>query len=223
MYALIIGNIASLLSNLDSAKASFWSRAEAANAYLRSRRVSHELNESVRGYYDYIWSRFRGMNEKTLFADLPAPIRLEILFHLTRELIDHVPLFQHCGPVLRNRLLLALEPQIYAPGSLLARAGEIGDGIYFISRGDLEIVSADGATSHGLLSDGEHFGELSLLLGERRTASVRARGYCDVFRLPKEGFEQLKTDYPEFRDVLRTISGERSEKLSALVMDGVVL
>ncbi len=83
---LIIGNIASLVSSLDSAKAAFWGRAEAANAYLRSRRVSEELNESVRGYYDYIWSRFRGMNEKTLFADLPAPIRLEILVHLTKEL-----------------------------------------------------------------------------------------------------------------------------------------
>jgi voltage-gated potassium channel len=223
LYALVIGNIASLLSNLDSAKAAFWGRAEAANAYLRSRRVSAELNESVRGYYEYIWSRFRGMNEKTLFADLPAPIRLEIIFHLTKELIDHVPLFQHCGPVLRNRLLLALEPQIYAPGSFLVRAGEIGDGIYFISQGEMEILSADEQTAHGRLGDGEHFGELSLLLGERRTACVRARSYCDVFRLPKEEFEQLKADYPEFRDVLKRISTDRSEKMSDLVMGGVIL
>jgi voltage-gated potassium channel len=223
LYALIIGNIASLVSSLDSAKAAFWGRAEAANAYLRSRRVSAELNESVRGYYDYIWSRFRGMNEKTLFADLPAPIRLEILVHLTKELIDHVPLFQHCDAVLRNRLLLALEPQIYAPGSMLVRAGEIGDGIYFISRGELEILSADQAKCYGQLSDGEYFGELSLLLGERRSACVRAKGYCDVFRLPKREFERVKDEYPEFREVLKAISGERSEKLSGLVMEGVVL
>jgi hypothetical protein len=223
LYALIIGNIASLVSNLDSAKAAFWGRAEAASAYLRSRRVSTELHESVRGYYDYIWSRYRGMNERTLFADLPAPIRLEIVFHLTKDLIERVPLFQHCGPVLRNRLLLSLEPQIYAPGSFLVRAGEIGDGIYFISRGEMEILSADERTSHGRLGEGEHFGELSLLLGERRTACVRALGWCDVMRLPDAEFARVKAEYPEFRDVIKRISTERSEKMSELLMAGVIL
>lgn len=41
-------------------------------------------------------------------------------------LLEKVPLFKYCSPVLRNVLLLALKPQTYAPGVLIARAGETG-------------------------------------------------------------------------------------------------
>jgi len=223
MYAFIIGNIASLISNLDSAKASYWSRVETVNQYLRSRRVTPELNQQVRNYYDYIWVRFRGMNERNLLGDLPTPIRLEIFLQLTRELIDKVPLFRHCTPALRNVLLMALKPQIHVPNSIITREGEIGDGIFFLSGGSAEILSDEGRRSHGMLSAGDHFGDLSLLLGEKRTASVRASTYCDIFVLEREDFNRIKEEYAELREVLKKVSAENSEKMSSLVLDGVVL
>ena len=223
MYAFIIGNIASLISNLDSAKTSFWLRVEAVNQYLRSRQVTPELNQQVRNYYDYIWARFRGMNQRDLLADLPPPIRLEILVQLTRDLIDRVPMFRHCSPALRNVLLLSLKPQIYVPDSDIVREGEIGRGIYFLGRGEAEILSDEGRRSHGTLSAGDHFGDLSLMLGEKRTASVKATTYCDVFVLEQRDFNQIKTEYSELREVLKKVSSEKSEKMSSLILDGVVL
>jgi hypothetical protein len=223
MYAFLIGNIASLVSNLDSTKASFWNRVETVNQYLRTRRVSGELNQQVRNYYEYIWARFRGMNEQSLLADLPAPVRLEITHQLTRELIDRVPLFQHCSPALRNVLLLALKPQIFVPNSHIVREGELGEGIYFISGGNAEIISDEGRNSHGTLSSGDHFGGLSLMLGEKRTAAVRASTYCDVFVLERADFERIIGDYAELREVLKKVSAEQSEMMSELVLQGVVL
>ncbi|UCF47891.1 MAG: cyclic nucleotide-binding domain-containing protein, partial [Myxococcales bacterium] len=223
MYAFVIGNIASLLSSLDSAKTAFWNRVETVNQYLRSRKVSTELNEQVQSYYEYIWTRFRGMNERRLLVDLPAPIRLEILLQLTRELIDHVPLFRHCKPPLRNVLLVALKPQICVPQSYITREGELGNGIYFISAGTAEIVCDEGRRSHGTLEAGEHFGDLSLMLGEKRTAGVRAMTYCDVFVLEREDFNRIKEEYREIREVMKKAAAETTEKMSALVMQGVVL
>jgi len=121
MWAFIIGNIASLLSSLDSAKTTFWKRVELVTQFLRSRRVPPEVNENVRGYYEYTWSRYRGANERSLLTDLPAPLRLEVLTHLAQEVLERVPLFQHCGPVLRNELLMALEPTIVTPGGFSVR------------------------------------------------------------------------------------------------------
>jgi hypothetical protein len=223
MYAFIIGNIASLISNLDSGKAAFWSRVETVNQYLRSRRVTPDLNQQVRNYYDYIWMRFRGMNEGNLLGDLPAPIRLEIVLQLTRELIEHVPLFQHCSLALRNVLLMSLRPQIYVPDNYIVREGEVGREIYFISGGSAEILSDEGRHSHGMLSAGDHFGDLSLLLGEKRTASVRATTYCDVFVLASDDFNRIKREYAELREVLKKVSANKSEQMSMLVLDGVIL
>jgi hypothetical protein len=223
LWAYIIGNIASLISNLDSAKAAFWNRVETVNQYLRTRQVPAALNDQVRGYYEYLWTRYRGMSRQELFADLPEPVRLDILLHLTRELVEKVPLFRFASAVLRNALLLALRPEIYAPDTIVAREGEPGNEIYFVGRGRLEILSAGGTASHGVFEDGDYFGDLSMLLGEKRTASVRAETFCDLYVLSREHFERIKKDYPEFKDVLKAVSAEKSERRSALVLEGVVL
>jgi hypothetical protein len=223
MYALIIGNIASLVSSVDSAKSAFWNRVEGVNQYLRTRDIPPELYDQIQDYHDYIWDRYRGVSAKEFLRDLPDPLRLEVLFHLTSDLIDRVPLFQHANEAMRNALLMALEPQVYVPASYVVREGELGNGIYFVSRGHLTISSAGGTLSHGDLAPGDYFGDLSLLLGERRTASVRALTNCDVLYLSAPEFSRLKAEYNEFRDLLKTISSEKSEKLAALVLDGCVL
>ena len=222
-YAFIIGNIASLASNLDAARASFFNRIEAISQYLHSRQVPPQLNEQVRNYYEYLWAHHRGVKEEALFEDLPPSFRLNLLLYLTKDLMEKVPLFKYCSPVLRNVLLLALKPQTYAPGVLIAREGEIGKEIYFLSHGKVEIISEDGNENYGTLEDGDYFGDLSLILKERRTASVRALTYCEIFILTQKEFNHIKAEYPELREVLKQVSSEKTEKVVNLLLKGVTL
>jgi hypothetical protein len=222
-YAFIIGNIASLASNLDAARASFFNRIEAISQYLHSRHVPPQLNEQVRNYYEYLWAHHRGVKEETLFDDLPPSFRLNLLLYLTKDLLEKVPLFKHCSPVLRNVLLMALKPQTYAPGVLIAREGEVGREIFFLSHGTVEILSEDGGERHGTLANGAYFGDLSLLLKERRTASVKALTYCEVFILTSAQFNRIRNEYPEFREVLRKVSAEKTETVVNLLLKGVTL
>ena len=92
-----------------------------------------------------------------------------------------------------------------------------------LSGGSAEILSDEGRRGHGTLSAGDHFGDLSLMLGEKRTASVTASTYCDVFILEHEDFNRIKREYSELREVLKKVSSEKSEKMSSLMFDGVVL
>jgi hypothetical protein len=222
-YAFIIGNIASLFSNLDSARAGFLNKIDAVNQYLRSRQVPHNINEQVRNYYEYLWAHHRGVKEDALFDDLPVQFRLEILQSLTRELLDSVPLFRYCSPALRNALLIALKPQTFAPDVYIARQGELGKEIYFLSRGRAEIISDGGKSHHGHFEGGDYFGDLSLLLGEKRTASVRALTYCEIFILNRSDYNRIKNEYSEFREVLTKTSAQKTAKVSALIMDGITL
>lgn len=222
-YAFIIGNIASLASNLDAARASFFNRIEAISQYLHSRHVPAQLNEQVRNYYEYLWAHHRGVKEEALFEDLPPSFRLNLLLHLTKDLLEKVPLFKYCSPVLRNVLLLALKPQTYAPGVLIARAGEVGKEIFFLSHGKVEILSEDGDENYGTLEDGDYFGDLSLILKEKRTASVKALAYCEVFILTTMEFIRIRNEYPEFREVLKKVSSEKTEKVVNLLLKGVTL
>jgi voltage-gated potassium channel len=185
--------------------------------------VPKDLNEQVRNYYEYQWARRRGLKEDALLDDLPVPFRLDILRHLTRELLDTVPLFKYCSPALRNVLLMALKAQTYAPEGYIVREGELGKEIYFISRGEVEITSNEGENNHGTLGDGDYFGDLSLVLREKRTASVRALTYCEIFILTKGEFDRIKSEYPEITGVLKKMSSEKTDKIAALVLKGITL
>ena len=223
LWAYIIGNIASLVSNIDSAKASFWNRVDSVNQYMRNRQVPARLTDQVRDYYDYVWARYRGMDSQKMLDDLPDPVRLDVLAHLARDLTDRAPLFRECSPPLRNVLLMALKPKIFVPGSWVAHAGESGTDIFFVTHGELEIVSVKDGRVFGRLAGGDYFGELSLILGEKRSASVRAVTFSEAFALGRDDFNEIKQEYPEFREVLKRISSERSTLSSDLLLEGVIL
>lgn len=223
MYAFIIGNVASLFSNLDSEKVQYRNRMEAISQYLQYRKVPESLNTKVRSYYEYMWTRRRGIDEKQMLIDLPGPLRLEVLLHLTKELLDNVPLFKYCTPPLRNRLLDSLVPNTYPPQVFVAQEGEKGQELFFISKGKLEVVSEDSTQNHVILEEGEYFGEISFFMKENRTASVRTLTYCEVFKLDGQDFNQIKKEFPEFVSVIKKMSAEKTEKTTTLIMEGVIL
>ncbi len=223
IYALVIANVASLLSNLDAAKAAFHQRMAVIRQYLLARGVAPSTYDLVRDYYDYVWHRYRGSCDIEFLEDLPNSLRIEILHHLTQQLVEQVPLLRDASHTLRDALLLALKSRVFAPNTMLIRESEKGDSIMFLSKGSAEIVSLKDDKSHGHLEAGDFFGLLSLILEERRTASVRASSYCDVFVLEKDDFDRIRSEYPEFKELLASITATKTDMTAALVADGVIL
>ena len=63
----------------------------------------------------------------------------------------------------------------YQPGEIIVREGDVADKFYLITSGEAEIVQArHGDKVLSRLSSGQYFGEIGLLRGGRRTATVRA-------------------------------------------------
>ena len=223
LYAFIIGGVASLLGNLQAARNSYQEHMESVEQYLRARRIPPHLGTRVHNFYEYLWHRHKGLNEQTLLSDLPESLRLDIMLHLARDVLEQVPLFKHCSPVLRNKLLLALKPATFAPGNFLVREGEMGKSIFFITIGEVEITAGDDGKNHGKMGPGDYFGYLSLALGEQCSGSVRASDYCEVLILDKADYGAISAEYPEFLQVMKTVSAARSEQASELLLEGVVL
>ena len=59
------------------------------------------------------------------------------------------------------------------------------------------------------------FGEIALLLSMPRTASIRARGYCDLYSLDKETFERILGRYPSFAETIRELAEIRREEINS--------
>ncbi len=222
MYAFIIGNVASLLSTLDSAKTHYWNKVESISEYLRYRQVPKSKIKKLRDYYEYIWFRHRGLKGDQILDNLSSPLRLEILQEMMRDLLANISLFKHCSNSLRDVLLLALQQRTYGPGNFVVKEGEVGREIFFVSQGKLNIISS-GNKIVSPLKEGDYFGHMTLIMNEKRTASVVATDYCEVFVLTEDTFLKVKKDYPELTEVIKKMSMEASDIHPKLLMEGVVL
>ncbi len=106
------------------------------------------------------------------------------------------------------------------PGQTIINIGETGSEMYIIGHGSVEIILSDGnvvATLH----EGQIFVESALLHDTKRNANVRALGYCELYRLDKEQFDEITTRHDELIDRISSLtsrrSSDRSERHSASV------
>ena len=102
-----------------------------------------------------------------------------------------------------------MEPVVFTPGDYIVRSGEVGFDMYFISRGRVDVMSADEKTHYAVLASGQFFGEIALLLSMPRTATIKAQEYCDLYRLEKETFDRILTRYPDFAENIQKLAEER--------------
>jgi glucose-6-phosphate 1-dehydrogenase len=131
---------------------------------------------------------------------------------ITRETLEKVPFFKCTGnAVFVQNLAMMLKPVAYAPGDYILRQGEKGEEMYFICRGQVEVLDQAGGQMN-TLGPGDCFGELALLHDAPRSASVRATSYCDLFRLERGDFMQVLKDCPGVSDSIEEIARTRYGK-----------
>ncbi len=208
-YGYIIGNIANMLTNIDMAKARHQERVDRMNSFMKSKKIPKKLQEQVYQYYNYLWETRRGYNDETILSELPESFKFEFAMLLNKGIIEKVPLFKGADPILVREVIFKLKPCIFIPGDAICVHGEIGDKMFFINKGVVEVTSQDGRQVYAVLREGDFFGEIALLLKQPRNATIRAVEYCDLYSLDKDSFDDVLSNYPAFEKHIKSMAQER--------------
>ena len=98
------------------------------------------------------------------------------------------------------------ETVVLAPGRAAIRQGDPGDALFIVASGALS-VARDGKTL-GQVARGAVFGEVALLDGAPRSATVTATSDAQLLRIGRTDFEALLDEHPEIaRGIIRTLLG----------------
>jgi predicted acylesterase/phospholipase RssA/CRP-like cAMP-binding protein len=125
------------------------------------------------------------------------------------RLAEHLAgLFDAADPAVLAEIEANAEWLTLAGGETLFHRGDPGDAAYVVISGRLRIL--DGARAVNEVGAGETLGEMALLSGEPRSASVLAVRDSLLARLPSEAFNRLVRDHPR---VLRRIAGILVDRL----------
>ncbi len=122
-------------------------------------------------------------------------------------LLRSLPLFAALPPPVLEGLARALEPLDVEAGAEVLREGDPGDRYYAVAAGELD-VSAGGAHLR-VLGRGEGFGEIALLRGVTRTATVRARTASRLYALAQAPFLAAVTGHASAHAAAEQVVHER--------------
>jgi CRP-like cAMP-binding protein len=107
-----------------------------------------------------------------------------------REAIAQVPLFSSLSARYLKRLASLTEEQRFMSDATVVKEGEIGDTFYVIMEGEAKVVNGAGRVVNRLYP-GDTFGEISLLDGGARTASVVAETQLTALGLRRKDFMKM--------------------------------
>lgn len=107
-----------------------------------------------------------------------------------------------------------VETLTFDPETSIVEQGEAADAFYIVSRGEVGVwvrANEDGPEVElATLGPGQYFGEVGLLTGEPRTASVRARDRVEVLRLDRETFRHVMGNSEAAASDLARVVSERT-------------
>lgn len=110
--------------------------------------------------------------------------------------------------------------RIYQDREIVFRQGDVGDCLYVIQDGEVEILDESGGTETLLRVAGrnELFGEMAVFERERRSATIRARGRARILTIDKKNFMRRINEDPSLAfNIVQTMS-RRVRELSAEVV-----
>ena len=155
--------------------------------------------------------------------EIPFPIR-NIYHHRPARKEDTVPelvsilkkvdFLCELPPEQLEYLALNTDIEYFIPGDIICRYGEEGDSFYIIKSGaaDVYILIEDKETMVATLKENDFFGEISLLTGEPRSATIKVRENSEMLVLTKEDFVELLTKEPGLAENMSRIIAYRQSR-----------
>jgi CRP/FNR family cyclic AMP-dependent transcriptional regulator len=125
------------------------------------------------------------------------------------EMLARVPLFVELGPRELKRLTKVVKERDYPAGEVILDEGDEAVGFFVVSSGRVQVVKDLGGPKEMVLATlgpGEFFGEMALLDGYLRTASVRALEHTHCLAMSRWDFTSELKGSPEMAvQILRTV------------------
>ena len=159
--------------------------------------------------------------------EIPYPIQVEYSKELPvaddaavnverQRLLAGVDLFAGMPETDRETIAARMRSFEFADGERIVREGEPGRSMYVVASGRVHIVLESSGSRVATIEQGGYFGEMSLLTGDARTATVVAEGDVRVLEIDADVFRHLGQISPQAVEQVAVAAATRRAELNAV-------
>ncbi len=199
--AAIIGNVANIVANIDTDSSAFVKRADEIKKYMHNSNISKQLRSKVNYFLMSLWDHRESQNEDSFVSKLPSTLQIQVTQRTRQRHISECPFFDFCSHEIVKALSLRLKLLLFSKSDIIVHQGDMGQEMFFLEKGSVQIVSSDGKTVFATLGanpenatsenrESAFFGETSLFFKRKRTNTVQALTFCEVYQLHKRDLDR---------------------------------
>jgi ATP-binding cassette subfamily B protein len=137
------------------------------------------------------------------------------------------PILENLDEAKLTELAPFFATETFQPGREIVRQNDPGDKFYIIARGKVEVWRTEeqsGNTARvAVLQDGDYFGEITLITGFPRTATVCTVTVCTCISLERGQFNRMLERFPELQRHMSEVAVQRLRESSKAAGAGVAL
>ena len=221
--AIINGLLACIFSQPSTSIGALLKEISIPFSTLQGEEVSKLLKQRIEAYTKFspvLTFNYGETVYKKIYSHIPDSIVHTLLYEYSRHSLKKLP-FLKCNDseVLIKRIALSLKAKIYLPQDYLIYKDDIGDEMYFIEIGKVNIIAPDNSKVIKSLGKGDFFGEMALINNSRRMCSVVASTLCLIHALTKADFNEILQNFPEALAQIRHHSDARSRETTSVTKD----
>ncbi len=155
-YAVTIGHVSALVQSFDTSRRMYNDKFKQVEEYMVWRKFPRDMRNRITEYYEH---RYQGkmFDEDNILKELSERLRLDIINFNCRSLVSSVPFFANADQNFVSDVVTKLHFEVFQPGDLIIREGTIGNKMYFIQEGIVDIIKTNNEVMT-TLSDGSYFG-----------------------------------------------------------------
>jgi CRP-like cAMP-binding protein len=169
---------------------------------------------------------------------IPFPMRTVHMHHMSEEtekrdeqrelerrdkVLRCVDFLDVLPPETHRALAAATTKHLYSPGELIVKQGDPASELFIIDKGEVVIETLpEGSTrvrEVAQLGSGKFFGEMALMTGEQRKATVRAKTECELLVIGHDAFHDTLAVAPGVIDKISDLLAQREAELEAVTSE----
>ena len=178
------------------------------------------VNSSILGYLNFSGITPAYPKEELFYSKSLRSFSDSDTVQKRESLLHKISLFSALDKGEISEIAEKIEGKSYKKEYVLIKKGDSGDSMFLLSEGLLDVkISKDNGELYkvGEIAPGDYFGEMSLLTGEPRSATVICSTDAYVYEIKKQHVEQLFKNRPEIlEDISKLIANRRAQTEEAL-------
>lgn len=202
MYASIFGNLTAIIQRLYSRASRFHRDLRVIEDFVRFYKIPKATKEELDEYFRHEWAYTKGVDMETVLNRFPESLQADVCLHLHRNLFTECGAFKTASEGCLRALALRFKIRHYLPGHFIIKQGDEVKRLYFIAKGNIEVVKSDETML--TLGKGDviscDYSTVQSMYIPKANASLRVQTHCEIHSVAWCELVAVLKAYSSFRE-----------------------